>query len=246
YQPAAAAAAALHHHDPASLTPAEGRPRQASTAAGIVLKKKITMANYKLIYFNAYGRAEITRWCFAYGGISYEDERIGKEEWASKKPGIPGGKVPVLMVGEKVLPESLAIARFAAKKAGLVPQDDLHAAACDALVDALSDAGVQVRRKIRFSGKSVEEQHKMFKEDVGPNVITPLLTQLEQRLSSREWLVSDKVTWADLYISQQFGYMRIHFPFILDGFSRVEAHVDKVQALEPIKNWIAKRPNTEL
>merc|ERR1712001_658546 len=126
------------------------------------------------------------------------------------------------MVGDKALPESLAIARFAAKKAGLVPQDDLHAAACDALVDALSDAGVQVRRKIRKTGKSIEEQRQMFKEDVGPNAVTPILTQLEKRLSTREWFVSDKVTWADLYISQQFGYIRTHFPDVLNGFPRVE------------------------
>lgn len=43
------------------------------------------MPEYKLIYFNLMGRAELTRWLFAYGGIPYTDERIEREEWPEKK-----------------------------------------------------------------------------------------------------------------------------------------------------------------
>ena len=40
---------------------------------------------YKLIYFNARGRAEHIRYIFAYAGIDYIDERIPKERWPEIK-----------------------------------------------------------------------------------------------------------------------------------------------------------------
>ena len=44
------------------------------------------MPEYKLIYFNARGRAELVRWIFAYGDIPYTDERFEMEDWPTKKP----------------------------------------------------------------------------------------------------------------------------------------------------------------
>lgn len=47
--------------------------------------------------------------------------------------------MPVLMVDEQPLLQSLAIARYAARQADLVPEDSLDAARCDALVDTTSE-----------------------------------------------------------------------------------------------------------
>lgn len=43
------------------------------------------MPEYKLIYFNARGRAELTRWIFAYGDIAFTDERFEMSDWPAKK-----------------------------------------------------------------------------------------------------------------------------------------------------------------
>lgn len=40
---------------------------------------------YKLIYFNARGRAEHIRYIFAYAGIDYIDERITNDRWPELK-----------------------------------------------------------------------------------------------------------------------------------------------------------------
>jgi glutathione S-transferase len=41
--------------------------------------------SYKLIYFNARGKAEHIRFIFAYAGVDYEDERISQEKWLELK-----------------------------------------------------------------------------------------------------------------------------------------------------------------
>lgn len=45
------------------------------------------MPNYKLYYFNARGRAEPTRLCFAAAEVKYEDVRFTFEEWGKQKEG---------------------------------------------------------------------------------------------------------------------------------------------------------------
>ncbi len=52
---------------------------------GPVLKTWI-MVQYKLIYFNLRGRAEISRLLFAHAGVEYEDKRVASEEFQALKP----------------------------------------------------------------------------------------------------------------------------------------------------------------
>jgi len=201
------------------------------------------MPELKLVYFNARGRAELSRWIMAHGGIAYTDERIEQQDWPEKKKSIPGGKLPVLMVDGKPLPQSLAIARYVARLADLVPQDPLEAAYCDALTDTLSEvaaAGI----KIKFSSKSEEEKKTEFKEEFFPNVMKPALERLEKRLSEREWFISDKITWADLMISLLFGEVHKKKAELLEPFPSVTALVLKVRDIPAIKQWLDTQPET--
>ncbi|XP_023857008.1 hematopoietic prostaglandin D synthase isoform X2 [Salvelinus sp. IW2-2015] len=99
----------------------------------------MTMPSYKLTYFNMRGRAELPRYIFAYAGIAFEDRRVEWRDWPSIKKTFPLGKLPVLEVNGLPLTQSLAIARFLAKEAGLVGNSRLAEAQADALVDTLND-----------------------------------------------------------------------------------------------------------
>ncbi|CAL4097598.1 unnamed protein product [Meganyctiphanes norvegica] len=202
------------------------------------------MPEYKLIYFNMKGRAELARWCFAYGGIPYIDDRIDGN-WAERKKEMPGGQVPVLMVNGKPLSESLAIARYVAKQAGLVPEDDLEAAGCDAIVDALQGIMAEVYQKVVRSNAEPAEKQRLMKEEILPNKINPFLNRLNERLSTREWFISDKITWADLNIALSFASLTSFVLDVLKDYPAVKKLVEKVHSLDSIKKWLSTRPVTE-
>ena len=46
----------------------------------------MTGKNYKLVYFNLRGRAELSRLIFAQADVPFEDQRIERSEWPELKP----------------------------------------------------------------------------------------------------------------------------------------------------------------
>ncbi|KAK4324334.1 hypothetical protein Pmani_005023 [Petrolisthes manimaculis] len=201
------------------------------------------MPELKLVYFNARGRAELARWILAYGNIAYTDERIEMDDWPEKKKTIPTGKVPVLMVDGKPLPQSMAIARYLARLANLVPEDPLEAAYCDALTDTLSDVATE-GYKIMFSSKTEDEKKQEYREQFFPNIMKPVLERLEKRLSNREWFAS-QLTWADLMISMVFGEVHKRKPEMLQPYPSVVALSLKVRGLPNVKKWVESAPETQ-
>ncbi|XP_069187458.1 hematopoietic prostaglandin D synthase-like isoform X2 [Procambarus clarkii] len=202
------------------------------------------MPEYKLVYFNTAGRAELVRWIFAYGGIPFTDERIEKEDWPERKKTTEGGKLPVLIVDGKTLPQSLAIARFAAKKAGLVPEDDLEAAFCDALADTAFELLMEAHSIWHGGSPDKSDEQKQLKDNYFSNNIDPFMTRLEKRLSEKQWFVSDKITWADLVLCLFYGAIRREEAERAGKFPALLAHVNKVKELPQIKEWLSSHPVT--
>ena len=102
------------------------------------------MSTYKLTYFNAKGRAELTRLVFAQAGVEYTDERIAREEWPARKPHTPFGVLPVLEVDGKQLGGSMVIARYVAEKLGVAGSNDFENALIASILDSVSDLQLQL------------------------------------------------------------------------------------------------------
>lgn len=85
------------------------------------------MPSYTLNYFNGRGRGELTRLVFAAAGVEFTDKRVEFSEWPALKSGAPLGQMPYLTVdGTTQLPQSVSIARFAAREVGLAGQTSLQ------------------------------------------------------------------------------------------------------------------------
>ncbi len=67
----------------------------------------------------------------AYAGIPFEDVRVSNADWGALKPTMPFGTMPVLDVDGRKLAQSVAVHRYVATLAGLMPSDPWGVAKAD-------------------------------------------------------------------------------------------------------------------
>nr|AEY80028.1 glutathione S-transferase S1 [Laodelphax striatellus] len=152
-------------------------------------------SRYKLIYFNARGRAEHIRFIFAYAGVEYTDHRIVKEKWPEIKRSTPFGMLPVLEVDGKAVCQSNAVARFLARQYNLAGKDEWEALQCDSLVDTLGDLKqvLWYYRSEQDPIKKEERRATLLKE-----TIPFYLKKFEKVISENGgFSVGNSITWTD-------------------------------------------------
>jgi hypothetical protein len=62
---------------------------------------------HEIIYFNAAGRAEVTRILLHAAGIEFKDTRIAYPDWQKLKPTTPLGSLPLLKIDDKTYVQSV-------------------------------------------------------------------------------------------------------------------------------------------
>ncbi|MFP5271362.1 glutathione S-transferase [Coleofasciculus sp.] len=167
-----------------------------------------------LVYFQAKGRAELSRLIFTCGEVSFDDQRLSFEDYGQmcSSGELPFGQLPIMKLGDTVISQSCAIARYAAKQAGLYPIDHLQAALSDMIVDAWRDLqdllyGCYVDRvvekgqfimKMREPSVKVKRLNEYFATSVPMH-----LEKLEQIITQNQassFLVGSSLTWADIAV----------------------------------------------
>ena len=109
----------------------------------------------KLSYFaDNKGRNELTRLIFAVGGIEYQDDLVNYSQYTAMRDAglLPWGQLPTLTIsankdgggndgdnGDVIVGQSCSIARYAARRAGLYPEDEMNALRSDETIDSWRD-----------------------------------------------------------------------------------------------------------
>ncbi|KAE8573714.1 glutathione S-transferase [Halyomorpha halys] len=200
---------------------------------------------YKLIYFNARGKAEHIRFIFAEAGVEYTDYRIPKEKWPEIKKTMPFGMVPILEVeGEGQVGQSNAIARYLALKYGLAGKTPWEALECDVLVDTLGDLK-QVLWQYRTEQDPAKKEER--KTNLMKEVIPFYLRRFERIIrDNKGFAVGNSVTWADFAFAVSLENFELIFgKDSLEPYPNLRGLKDRVYSLPRIKEWIARRPQTE-
>lgn len=80
---------------------------------------------YTITYFQARGRAEAARLIAAEGNVALKNKFVDFQTFGATKSSLPFAQLPVLESddGSIVLAQSIAICRFLARKANLVPSN---------------------------------------------------------------------------------------------------------------------------
>ena len=205
------------------------------------------MTNYKLIYFNIKGRAEVTRFIFAQAGVKYEDKRIPKEEWPALKPSTPTGSLPVLEVDGKQLTGSWVINRFLAERFDLAGSNDIENAEIAGIIDVLGDFMLRLMG-VHFEKdeeRKAQLKKKLVEEDI-PKYWGILEGMCKKNNSDQGWIYGNKPTYADLNIYVALEFIQKGAPLtFLENFPAVSKLKTAVESLPNIAEWLKNRPDTE-
>jgi len=212
------------------------------------------MSGIKLVYFNLMGRAETARLILAQAGVDYEDKRIEKEEWPALKASLPMGQLPVLEVDGKTIGQSMAIARYCARRFGLAGKDELEGAQADQAVDQVSDFLAELVKVMKEPEETKKaEMGKQLKAEKLP----AFLASMEKLLKSQggKHFAGSGLTWADIVVYQFISSMKVARPnqpkaLIEEGdltnCPALCALVAMVGGLPNIKKWEQTRPVTPM
>ncbi len=203
------------------------------------------MAQLKVTYFDfADSRGEEVRLALALAGVPFEDNRVDRASFASLKPDLPFGAVPVLDVeGRGRFAQSNAILRLIGRLYGLHPENPFEAARHDALMDAAEDLRHRISPTLRMDdvaerkaarrrlasdyiplwGNCVDRQigDAPFVGGTRPNVVDVKLYIVERRISS--------------------GRLEDIPADIFDRFPRLKTVVGNVASHPAVVGWYAGR-----
>ncbi|CAL8068830.1 unnamed protein product [Calicophoron daubneyi] len=210
----------------------------------------MTEPKYKLVYFNARGRAEPIRLVFAMLGIQFEDHRIERQEWPALKPKTPTGRLPYLQVfqsdGSSVsYDESMAIARWLAKSYGLMGADDNEYYRIERIIGQCADVERELRGMFHAPNDEAKTNAvKKFKEDAGPRLLNLLSRSLAD--SGSKFVAGPKVTLGDLVFLATVDQLTGQFTDLLKAqFPELLKHREDVLHDQPtLEGYIKARPNT--
>jgi prostaglandin-H2 D-isomerase / glutathione transferase len=201
----------------------------------------MSSASIKVSYFNARGRAELTRILLADAGVEFEDVRLDKEAFVALKPSLPNGQLPVLEVDGKVLAQSAAMAQYVAAANGFYTGDTFTDAKINELHENVRDE-IGALVKAKFS-ENKDEELKKFITEVHPK----WLKRYEVVYASNTDTVfsyADKPTLGDYAVFQLLDELRLFNPnsSIPEDFPNLKKFVETMYARPRIAAWLEKRP----
>lgn len=203
------------------------------------------MPTYKYTYFNLRGRGETVRLCFAAGGIPYEDKRVEFKDWGALKPtAAPWGTLPILEVDGRPIGQSMTIARYVAREAGLCGKTSMEQALIDSVVDSTTD----IREKMIEVHFKPDDQKADAQKAFQEKTLTPTLTNMEKLAASNKEkpgvFVGSKITLADIHFFSVVEMLTSKAPTILSTYPTLKKIYDGVAANPKIAEYIKKRPET--
>jgi glutathione S-transferase len=206
-------------------------------------------SDLKFYYFNLQARGELTRLILAAADRSYEDIRFDQEHWPEYKPKMILGQCPVLELADGTqIPQSITIARYVAREAGLAGSDNLESAKIDAVVDTQRDVNEIFYAKVFFEKdetKKEEELKKFLSETLVKHVEN--LGKLKKAYSQDErYFVGNKLSWADILVYYSIQALVKAVPQVQDKIGdQFKPLIEAINANESLKKYLDSRPATD-
>ena len=201
-----------------------------------------------LIYFPVRARGEVARMILAYADIPYTDTDcqgyFGCDFGTAKATGkLTFGQLPLLAVGDTLVPQSGAIHRYLAALAntarpGFVPADPVQAA----LADALHETAQDLYRIMPIVNMFRDEVWRQEKEEYFTKTLPSKLPALVKMLGAQKFFCGDAVTYADFAVYTILDLVRLVEPGVVSQHNNLAAWMARVEQLPGVKQYLESRP----
>ena len=188
------------------------------------------------LYEFAPTRSIRARWTLQELGIDFESVVVNLQRGEHRRPEFlrlnPAGKLPVLVDGEVVLNESVAIVLYLAGKypeRGLLPTDVVSRAEIDRwLLFTVTELEQPLWRIARNTFVYPEEQRLAADVPTASREFKEMAAVVESHLRGREFVVGDTVTVADFVLAYTLDWG--HEVGLLGDFPVLEAYIERMYA----------------
>jgi glutathione S-transferase len=191
------------------------------------------MTRFKLTYFDFDGgRGEPIRLAFHIGGIEFEDIRLTSPEFREARQTFRFHALPVLEIDGQPVTQSISLARYVGKLAGLYPVDDLQALYCDEAMDACEDLDHAISKSFGLKGDEMKQARAALLQDPLPTFIKGLDGLLAR--GGGQFFADGRLTVADLKVFVQIRALAKgtldHVPTdVVEGLApTLAAHRDRI------------------
>jgi glutathione S-transferase len=198
------------------------------------------------LYEFAPTRSIRVRWTLQELGVEFEAVTVNMLAGEHRSPAFlkinPAGKLPVLVDGDLVLTESVAIVLYLAEKyrdKGLIPSDLAQRAQLHRWVMfAATELEQPLWRISRHTALYPEDRRLPGEVVLAREDFKPMAAVLEEHLKGRRFVVGDKATVADFVLAYTLDWA--NEVQLLDGFPQSRAYVERMYARPHAPMRIAK------
>jgi glutathione S-transferase len=202
------------------------------------------MSKPKVTYFDFSGsRGEEVRLAMVLAGVAFDDCRIGRDDFAKIKAGLPFGTLPTFEVaGHGVLGQTNAILRLIGRIHGLHPDEPWDGARHDSVLEACEDLRQRLSATSRI-GDAAEK--KAARQALATDFIPRWAEGIEGLIGQGPFVGGAKPAVADIKIYMIDKALRggtyDDIPTtVLDRFGRLQAVTKAIAAHPAVLAWYAR------
>ncbi|XP_067942659.1 glutathione S-transferase 3-like [Watersipora subatra] len=208
----------------------------------------------RLEYFHAKGRAEATRMLYAIAGEDFQDIRHDGRQWQTIRATVemPLGQIPTLKTKDGMLCLSNTMARYVAKKFGLVGEGLWNETLNDLIVEVLQEFVNNYSANYiywKFLKRAPEPENS---DKIVENIRSDLLKRLDyiksisEKRGNPKFLLADKIQLADVWLYTTLEFAKLGFPDAMEITPWAKEFTSAYEADSKISAYLAKRPQTPM
>jgi len=191
----------------------------------------------KVVYWPMPGRAHIVRAMLHYHEIEFEDVHVNPATWPAEKEALKEKliypNIPHIVDGDLYVCESLAIAKYTARKCGCVVTGIEELAIQDQFEGFLSDLQMGFA-KARYAPEGEVRDTAIAAWKAG---FADSLAPIEKFMGGKKWVTGENLSWIDFQLHYVFVQCGVAVDGLKEKCPNINKHTERILEKESYKKF---------